>query len=330
MSNPSTRAVHSSYFSALDGIRFICAAWVMVSHVQLPTVMLWNDIRLSLGPWFNGGWAVMIFFVISGFCIHYSYHSGRPLAVGRFYMARAIRIVLPMLIAMMLSYLMTGGLHWLNFVLWSLYCEIIYYAIYPPLFLMFKKTGVVKPLVISYCCAFGLAAFPDQHNGYFWSYGLWGTALLGLPPWILGCTLAESMGRRRLNEGPFSEVILLYLRLTILIIGILTLLLEVATPLKFKYSFLICSPLIYAWLYAELSSTRNSPMLEKLKGFGRASYSLYLVHIFSIPLIMVLAGGANQVQQWELRMAAVVVLATLFFVVVERPAHRLAKRVGAP
>jgi peptidoglycan/LPS O-acetylase OafA/YrhL len=85
----------------IDSIRFICALTVMCGHLGLVNIRpLAADYRefqsLAIGLYnnlFYGPAAVIVFFIISGFCINYPFSSGkRALNLGGFYTRRFLRI----------------------------------------------------------------------------------------------------------------------------------------------------------------------------------------------------------------------------------------------
>ena len=70
----------------LDAIRFVAALIVALNHGAAPPfaewfgrTALWSRALAGLSAvMFNGVAAVLVFFVISGFCIHYPYARGAP------------------------------------------------------------------------------------------------------------------------------------------------------------------------------------------------------------------------------------------------------------
>src|SRR5690242_18982998 len=99
---------------------------------------------------FCGPAAVIVFFVISGFCIHYPFRGVERLQVSSFLARRYIRIGIPALAAMGLagwtgvqalllkspSFAFTlDAIRHVNDghtgLIWSLVCELIYYTCYP-------------------------------------------------------------------------------------------------------------------------------------------------------------------------------------------------------
>lgn len=329
MSNPST-----SHFEILDGLRFLCAAWVVMSHFNVPQLHYFlnyffiDSVSMQMQSFyillFNGTMAVIAFFIISGFCIHLSHASGRQLKVSTFYLSRALRIGLPMAIAIGMSAFFPNGFKELKMVLWSLFCEIIYYAIYPILLVFFKKFGIISCVLIAYSLALTLVCFPDSAKGYFWTYGILGTAVLGLPIWMLGALLADRVKN-------YATIILFkhqwtcnFLRLVVLLLCFLNSYLHMHTVITYKYSMLVFSPICSAWLYSELSQEKSSWLLTKLGFLGVGSYSIYLIHKFTIPVLNYIYFPDFGAAQWVIYMIAVGILSVGFFFLIEKPAHLLA------
>jgi len=61
----------------LDLIRGLCAFSVVLCHTQLPAKYASDTTRLIFHTIANGPAAVVVFFLISGFCIHYPYSNGQ-------------------------------------------------------------------------------------------------------------------------------------------------------------------------------------------------------------------------------------------------------------
>lgn len=88
----------------LDSIRFIAALWVFFSHGGVPRIELYLDKfnpyeRLLIGVYNNlwsGPAAVIVFFVISGFVIHYPNLATDQLNLKAYFIRRYIRIVVPL------------------------------------------------------------------------------------------------------------------------------------------------------------------------------------------------------------------------------------------
>jgi len=107
----------------IDALRGFAAMWVIVFHSRVALWVGFHDIRNNPGAyshldrllaWLSppaacGGSAVMLFFLISGFCIHLPYAaSDRPFSLKQYGLRRAFRILPPYLFAVAL----TCGLEW--------------------------------------------------------------------------------------------------------------------------------------------------------------------------------------------------------------------------
>jgi len=149
---------------------------------------------------FDGISAVIAFFIISGFVIHYPNKNGIP-NLTEFWIRRFLRILIPLCIILIIG-------SWFNHpektVVWSLYCELIYYGLYP--FLSKIRLSWQNKFLISYAiaalfiCLFAyhdIISFFKQTNinfdgGYRPGKG-YVTWVIGLPCWLLGVLIAEKI-----------------------------------------------------------------------------------------------------------------------------------------
>ena len=145
----------------LDSLRFVLALIVVLGHgaapsfteeflTRFPFLIIFAAIYNNV---FVGQAAVMAFFVISGFCIHYPYAAGKKLKVQDFYIKRLWRIGIPAIVAL--------GIYELIFnlflgVLWSIVCEIIYYLLYP-IILKYKTKYLKQILIYSIIVSYGIS-----------------------------------------------------------------------------------------------------------------------------------------------------------------------------
>ena len=122
--------------NGLDSIRFLCALVVMLFHLRLINDRLYgqSDVGLTraaigiFNAFFNGPAAVIVFFVISGFCIHYPYRADRRLSIVPFYIRRFIPSSLPAgFCYLCMRWLFNDRTRFQDGVYWSVICEAIYY-----------------------------------------------------------------------------------------------------------------------------------------------------------------------------------------------------------
>ena len=173
----------------LDSVRAVAALSVMLAHLAGPYM---PGLSRYL---FTGVPAVIVFFVVSGFCIRFPYRT-RPAPRLAFWAARAVRMLVPALVAMGLAHL--AGLREYNFVdgyiLWSIVCELFYYAAYPLLASTARRIGwrtlCGASFVVSYAVAVGVGS--DRY-GNVHVYGWYLNWIILLPAWLLGCILADEL-----------------------------------------------------------------------------------------------------------------------------------------
>jgi len=270
---------------------------------------------------FNGAGAVIGFFVISGLCIHYPYRS-KPLELLPFYARRYIRILIPLGTALGVGRLIKDDLTgYYHAILWSLIAEEIYYAIYPALRIAIRKLGWKLLLSLSYALAVGLIV-SRPHALMFHQFGPGLTWAVGLPSWLLGCHLAETLGNA--NRPEVSGTRIWAWRLSMWGLG------SAASALRFHagigdpVTLTLMSPLLYYWLRLEL--TRRSRVAVFEYG-GKFSYSIYLFHGLAVAvwgfIARFLTGGA--VLASTLQLTFVLAISYGFFLLIEQPSHNFAR-----
>lgn len=316
-----------SRVAGLDAIRFVCALIVAVSHLRLPQFG-GSAGELLYAATCNGPAAVIVFFVISGFVIHYPYRDpARALDVRSFWIRRFLRIGLPALAAIGVSRLLAVGLtQLLVAILWSLICEAIYYALYPALRVMAGRIGWGWLVAIAYVLGVGLAATNPTARFYI-DHGVAWTWLLGLPLFLSGCLLAD-----RIDALPVATTSVLFgWRFAAWLgSGIAAWLCwwspqTVGYPWTLNAFGLVVAP----WIGAEITHFRTAQPWPWLERAGRGSYSLYLTHIFSSGVLAL--AGIRLTSDVPGRAAAVVAalaLAAVFYVAIERPSVTVASRLS--
>ena len=98
MSGPTDGAVAKVYLPGLNGVRFIAASMVMVSHIEQgkSTVGLANWFSEEHPLIYRGELGVTLFFVLSGFLISYllltEFKTTQTISIRNFYIRRVLRI----------------------------------------------------------------------------------------------------------------------------------------------------------------------------------------------------------------------------------------------
>lgn len=329
----------------LGTLRLVAAAWVALAHGARPPLAEVAVLHPALAPLaalnnalFNGVAAVMLFFVVSGFVIHLPQTSGRDLSVLEHLARRLLRIVPPVLVVHTVA-VVAGGEILARFrdILWSVDCEIAYYLAYPLLLAAFRRFGTLRVLLVAFAVSFVVIGF-HASTPYYSELPLLPLVVVGLPCWILGCLLAEEHAAGRLS--PLGDLRLWRLGA----VGLSAVLKVPVThgPLLvgFPASHWLFAVYAYFWIAQEILGFRRvaPPRLGEIG--GEASYSLYLVHF---PLILSLqpllrsalgtrgsmAGDlATAMVWWVFEVAALVAVTGAYHLAIERPFHRVARRLG--
>lgn len=330
-------------FQVLDALRGVLAMTVALGHVGMPPLfgaMEQNNFYWSMAAKFwrtlaFGPPAVIAFFVISGFCIHYLYVGpDASMSVLRFYGRRYLRICLPIVVvaALYFLYLRPGvwpfgrdGILW-NSTLWSLLCEEIYYAVYPLLLFAARRLGIkwilfasVFPCILALWITYPAVEWTDL--------GVFGTTIVLAPVWLSGAVLAEEAFNRKI--APVSVTALVAWRVGAWIVMWLALVLHFHLGFHQTASSVLIGIFAYFWLRAELSRGGDARPAPALVWLGAWSYSLYLTH----PLVVLAVSkqGLDRLESvttWTICMAAVILASYVFFLLIEAPSHRFARRIS--
>lgn len=318
--------------SGLDSLRFVCALWVMIGHIGPPPASyLPAPLDGMLGEWLkmavSGPAAVIVFFLISGLVIHYPNRAGGQPRWGAFLLRRFVRILLPLAAALAVGALAGVSYAYLeSTILWSLFAELIYYACYPLLLNLRRAFGWDRLIGASFALALGVVLMVDSTPDTYHAFGHGLNWLVGLPCWLLGCRLAESLD----GVGPraVGNVEIWLCRLGIWGVSVVCLVLNHQTPVAYAYTLNVFAFLVYVWLEREVRRFRVRPPLRWLEQAGEWSYSLYLFHLVGVAMIHTSLQGfhGHPPPIWPTLVVGDLLLAYLFFRLFERPAHHVAKR----
>jgi peptidoglycan/LPS O-acetylase OafA/YrhL len=320
-------------------LRFVLALWVAIGHLGM--IPLFGDPNSRIGPWLllRRGWnttvfgtpAVIVFFVISGFCIHLPFRGISRIDVPRFYLRRYTRILIPVAGALAVyrlfgERLILWGEHsvlW-HSPLWSLLCEEIYYACYPIIRWFRNRFGWSKLLPLSFGISV-LISVRHPHAGDWHIYGPFGTALILLPVWLLGCVLAEQSDALLVSAPQFSIWFWRFLAWFGCWVSEM-----LHFKLKFSYTMTMAwfGVLAYFWIRQEIIQGKTHPPNRFLVAAGGWSYSLYLVHSQGAALYgMLHLPSLGLLADWVFMITSSLLFAYCFYLLVERPSHRLARKV---
>lgn len=321
----------------IDTLRFFMALWVVFSHFGfLPldidqSHFIGNVIAAIYGNIFSGPAAVIVFFVISGFCIHYPYRHGKKLLLIPYFARRHIRIWIPIFIAILIGNPLGVRLTVIqDSILWSLVAEEIYYLIYPVLLLLKKKWGWKNILLVSYVGAI-LVILQDPLAGNYPSYGGHLNWLLGLPCWLLGCCLAEREGGSfKKSHNANINILIWRWRLTAWFLSWSCSALRFYSPVKYPWTLTVYAIFVFFWLEKEIIYYQIKTPSSVLENAGKGSYSIYLIHLHGAALYAYLSLPiTNMALQWLIQIALTLLVCYIFYFFIEKPSHFLARNLAA-
>lgn len=330
------------HIPGLDTIRLVCALIVALGHfapnlAQDLSSMGCLAVRAgsAVGLMFNGPAAVIVFFVLSGYVIHRPYSRGKPFQLGEYFARRYFRIVPPLLAAGMLYLAVHAGPadeDWNNTVMWSVFCELVYYTLYPLIRLC--RVPIAPLALASYGLSFGLVlAFPDvarRIDGNYVAFGHW-TFVIGLPCWLSGCWLAS----RDDASGSVSVLEILGWRAAVYFGAVAALIVKFHLPWLwplsvYSFSLNLLAPVATLWIGREVAywsgraASRPDPVTDR---WGRASFSLYLIHPVALMTTHRLT-GEHGIAATALFVSLTAAMTAAFYFIAEKPSHRLAQHVG--
>ena len=336
---PAAGSNSGQRLAGLDSLRFIAAIWVVFAHLGfLPILDLFDQtqphgklLRGIIGNMFAGPPAVVVFFVISGFCIHYPFRNTDRPPFLRYLARRYIRIAVPALLGWLFIEKLAPGndaMHLSassNTVVWSLVAEAIYYTIYPLLFQLRRRFGWNRVFAGAGCLALGVILSRPTAR-YFNTYGPWLTWVVGLPCWLLGCWLAEQfvVGLKRADGVGHIWC----WRIGVWFLASLSSVLMFHGGPGYPWTLNAFAVVCVMWLRKELDYHATWGAWAWLEWAGQRSYSIYILHI-AIPdmFFRFRPVGLDPRLDWIVTMIVMFLVCYAFYLVVEKPSHQLARRI---
>jgi peptidoglycan/LPS O-acetylase OafA/YrhL len=332
----------ANYIPTLDGWRAVAILLVLFEHASFRTFrpVGWTQL---------GGHGVEIFFVLSGFLI-----TGKLLednSLSRFYTRRVFRI-LPILFAYVAAVSVLGfalhripllgsevaasllfvrnyclfplmtttGLGWFTGHLWSLSIEEQFYLVWPLVLLRFAKSSLRgRMLAAALLFASYLAILVLVHAGRILHLGGWhwipNLSYAGL---IVGCIL-----RIALTDANATALLnKLFLGRSMLVVALVALYIGIFHARVTIFDPVVCGVAVCATLVEPNALVGRWLEFSALRWIGRLSYSLYIwQQIF-------LGFGVDYrpfgfFSQFPMNLAAIVIVASLSYYLLERPMMRL-------
>ena len=338
MANNNSSGKKSTYIYGLDSIRFFLALIVLLSHLKNPwafTLKASEYFHLkflgSLFPnLFSGIGAGIGFFIVSGFVIHYPIKYELK-NVMRFLLRRWIRIGIPLLIISIID-IMSNNSYVIP--IWSLYCELIYYTLYPLLYRMriswtkkFWGSFIIALLIIIFFAKGDIKSLLYQKDlnfkGAYWQFGDYITWIIGLPCWLLGVVIAEKIDS---TSRKISRFKIYTIRSIVLCISIILSIVRFHLFFSYILSMNLFAFILYYWLFSEILYFKNHKAPIIFEKMGLFSYSIYLCHSLFVIFLEHYLPFNNQT--YILFIVLTIALSYIFYIVVEKPSHQLARKLA--
>jgi len=305
----------------LDTVRAFAALSVALAHIlgpNLPGVLQGMGLSQGIAEFskylFTGHPAVIVFFVVSGFCIHYPY-TRRNLPVIAFTLARWMRIMPPALVAMLLAYLLHVEKYNFvdGFILWSIVCELWYYSLYPFFLWLSRRVSFTLQFLLAMILSFALVAgLGSNQYGAGHIYGPALNWLVALPSWLLGCVLATNFQAKTCS----MRSIILW-RATVAMVAPVLYWLTMNTSVGYYLTMNLFALLVFVWIRAEINAPKCANSL--FERIGKWSYSIYLFHMVFLALV------SRVVNIPYMDFPVIFGLCYLAYRMVEKPSHDYAR-----
>lgn len=325
----------------IDALRCVLALWVAIGHTGVFPLFglvgqhdgLLDLLARGFRTLVWGPPAVIMFFVISGFCIHYPFvNTTQKFPTVRFYARRYLRILIPVIFIVAIFKMLvpktvvfgSRSILWQS-TLWSIVCEEIYYAAYPVFYRLRLAIGWPNILKGAFGIAVPIALY--YLSAQDWQdIGIVNTAIVLLPVWLLGCYLAENLPS--LTKAYSTRSIWIW-RLCAWATMWLAEILHFHGGIHQIQTGLWTGVVFYFWLRAEISYYSNGRPWSVLVWGGRWSYSLYLVH----PIVISVCAAHGLLafesrENWIVVVALILLASYTFYLAIERPSHNLARKIS--
>ncbi|WP_020605128.1 acyltransferase family protein [Spirosoma spitsbergense] len=340
---PSEKKIN--WLGGIDSLRFVMAVIVVIGHsrfipdyyVSSNSNFIEKAAKIIPANMFVGIAAVMVFFTVSGLVIHFPFRSAGEINILNFYARRLLRIILPLLALSVICYVINVEV---PHVVWSLYCEIFYYLLYPAIHYMIftKKINLNTIIIIAFISAILIVVlFTDDFSialnqkkdltTNFHSLGHYINWILGLPAWLLGVKIANDY-----NEYYKKNIIpsfnnLIFFRFLVLSCGVLCSILRFHYAISYKITFIpLFMILSYIWINKEVLYYSYHKPIKALESAGKWSYSIYLFHLIFVNFIIDYFHPLTVLEN-AMKILATVALCFIMYKLVEQPSHYLVKKI---
>ena len=330
-----------NWIRGIDSLRFVLALIVVLHHLENPYAQALKNSSPLFGKYlgvflanlFNGPAAVIAFFVISGFVVHNPIKN-KDYDIKKFLIRRWVRIGIPLIVVSTVAYFYD------NFVIttiWSLYCELVYYTIYPILRkikgswrLKFQISFAIYLIMLFIFCQNDIKSLVLHKDlgywGTYWQLGNYRSWIMGLPAWILGVLIAEKLTTENIKNAAVTFRQLVNYRMGAFTLSVVLEFLKFHSFVSDMIVLNFFALLLFVWIQKEIYYYQNHAPNSQLEYGGKFSYSLYLVHGMCIKFI--LSFLALNIYTYPIFLVLIVGLSYLTYLLVENPSHKLAQKLA--
>lgn len=359
---PSSTSDTTGRLTSLDGLRGLAALIVVIFHILIVMPPLADVLRrrhpeadwvavLAYSPlrlFWAGQEAVTIFFVLSGFVLTLPFLSRRFDWLA-YYPRRMIRLYIPVWAAVVLALVwysavprrsspglswwmnahdthlswirlaadttLVFGTGWLNSPLWSLKWE-VWFSLLLPLYLL-TLVRWRRHLLIKVIAVLGMVQLGHSVSAAY--------ELKYLATFAVGVLIAAQLDRlRELVQSARQSVVGLVLAVgAALLIGRWL----IGDRMELGLASTIGAGILVT-LFATWSPVMNFAQVRVLQWLGRISFSLYLVHEPVVVSVTLMLGTAAVLPILTVALPGSLVVAVVFYRLVEVPALHLSRKVG--
>ena len=292
----------------IDLLRAVAALGVFYCHTHLGTLLAQHThlYFFNYTNYFGAVYAVPLFFLISGYCIHISnikyLKANSSLPLKEYYLRRVLRIYPAYLAAFIFAVLViaitvptyrfattdymvhllllqgctTNYFNSINLVLWTITIEVALYAIYPLFYYIRFNYGLHRAMAFAFFVSFICIAYFTIKGGYtlpqrYFVFNFWFA-------WCCGAFLAD---KQMLQPGDLARPVYLWLYLLILVIFVCLNIIPNKLFIVFDQFYILfwTAPLVFTLAKENWFRAHKSNWVIRIGGaVGLSSYSLYLLH----------------------------------------------------
>ena len=356
----------------IDFLRGLSCLGILLFHVRIDLWIGW--IRITSYPdeysafdhlikWLSVpapflGYSILLFFIISGFCIHFPNQGiiSNP-NWKSYFLRRFFRIYPPYIIAIIFSavisfvcsklwldstwnlerifrvvtlsqnYSPNNGQFLCNPSLWTIPLEIEFYLLYPLAFFIFSRLRSISVLLLTLSLS-TVSVYLIEY-GFAWiSY----TALFFWPVWLLGAKVAEFYNRK-ISIKTMSNIKILLILITSLGVSLYSRYVFTEWWVQYvTWTFFYLVFFVYCVFNAsKIHSMIGYKLFNVISWIGKISFSLYLIHYPLFKLIgyfhvEIFGSKPSNFLITLIYIFPVIFIAWLFFIFIENPIHQWSKK----